>query len=353
MKRLLLLLLSGILVSSLSCSLWSAPKIAFVNTKNNHLWIMDIAGKKLKELEGQSSCSSPLWSPNGEWLAYCKTVKNSEKQQWCLISPADYTIITLHEPADSVGDLSWSPDSTSVIFSYKKSQQTANAKLCQFWIKKKLTKTIAFAKEPLRPLCFWDNKTVLYATHSKAVLYDLNSRQSVRKTIPKVVYPDYVASKIGGRIGDLALFQIDAEFGVNSYAFVPFGTNQNSWVQFYYYQIQKNLPKNSYNIAKMIVAPDKRSVYALFSNANVVYMGEASKGQSRIYQITPKGAKLLFKFFGELVEDFNILNQNQLILDLMEVTEEENARCSLWMYDIKSGRKTLLVDNATDCAVSR
>jgi len=82
----------------------------------SHIWLAEIAtGRTFQLTQGEKSCSSPDWSPDGKWLAFT-SARVGDKSQIFVIDPAGGEALRLTNAETSVGGYAWSPDGKSLAF---------------------------------------------------------------------------------------------------------------------------------------------------------------------------------------------------------------------------------------------
>lgn len=82
---------------------------------NSNLWIVDVEGKRLRELTpGNWRDSSPLWSPDGKKIAFISDRDGSSQIHIVWLDTREVAQLTHVE--NTPGSLSWSPDGKSLAF---------------------------------------------------------------------------------------------------------------------------------------------------------------------------------------------------------------------------------------------
>jgi dipeptidyl aminopeptidase/acylaminoacyl peptidase len=89
---------------------------------NNDLWIVSVKGGKAKNITGENTASdsTPLYSPDGNYIAYRAQARpgyESDRFRLLVYDRKTETIANLTESFDrSVGDFVWAPDSKAIYF---------------------------------------------------------------------------------------------------------------------------------------------------------------------------------------------------------------------------------------------
>jgi len=86
------------------------------NEYRTHLWLEDAAGggKARQFTHGKGRDSGPVWSPDGQWLAFVST-RNGHREVWLLPADGGEARRLTHTP-HSAGSPVWSPDSRTLAF---------------------------------------------------------------------------------------------------------------------------------------------------------------------------------------------------------------------------------------------
>jgi dipeptidyl aminopeptidase/acylaminoacyl peptidase len=81
-----------------------------------HIWIMDSAGGNLKQMtQGDKSEASPIWSPDGKWIAFISDRDGSANLYLMPVGGGEPKKLT--DISTGVSDPLWSPDGKSIAFS--------------------------------------------------------------------------------------------------------------------------------------------------------------------------------------------------------------------------------------------
>jgi dipeptidyl aminopeptidase/acylaminoacyl peptidase len=93
-----------------------------------HLWTIDVSDKKKKRItDGQFSVRTPMWSPDGKWIAYAASESGASESPYAnisldnltdiyIVSPEDRTPRRLTENPGLDSSPRWSPDSKQIAF---------------------------------------------------------------------------------------------------------------------------------------------------------------------------------------------------------------------------------------------
>jgi dipeptidyl aminopeptidase/acylaminoacyl peptidase len=80
------------------------------------IWLTDVAaGTSIQLTRGRKSCSGPVWSPDGRWIAFSSS-RADDKPQLFVISPDGGEAIRLTDVETGIGNYDWSRDGQSIAF---------------------------------------------------------------------------------------------------------------------------------------------------------------------------------------------------------------------------------------------
>lgn len=110
---------------------WSPSGESIVYTSDRDgdiaLFVMSKNGEQVrrvsKPVDVGFNYSSPVWSPNGEWIAYQKFNKNVKADIWLVnVNTLKHKQLTNHQKHND-GEVHWSPDSTSLLYHSRRNKE--------------------------------------------------------------------------------------------------------------------------------------------------------------------------------------------------------------------------------------
>ncbi|MFN4182249.1 MAG: DPP IV N-terminal domain-containing protein, partial [bacterium] len=88
----------------------------------SHLWMIDVKMAETQQFTfGEVLDSSPLWSPDGKYLAFLRTdLREKQTQVWLIPAYGGEARQLTHWEEGSIGELSWSPDGKRLVCSFRR-----------------------------------------------------------------------------------------------------------------------------------------------------------------------------------------------------------------------------------------
>ncbi|MHA2610643.1 MAG: S9 family peptidase [bacterium JZ-2024 1] len=95
-----------------------APKNRYLS----HLWMIDVKPRETRQFTfGEVIDSSPVWSPDGKYVAFLRTdLKEKRTQIWVIHASGGEARPLTHLEEGSIGELSWAPDGKRLVCSFRR-----------------------------------------------------------------------------------------------------------------------------------------------------------------------------------------------------------------------------------------
>jgi len=311
-------------------STWSADgkQVAFISniSGRNNLWLVPATGGWATQLTiSDQRQAQPVWSPDGNWIAYTSDHDGDEQWDIFVVSPKSGEVTNLTLSPDSAEvDPAWSPDSKQLAYATKpKTGSSYEIEMIDLATRHVTHLTRNTPKELSNhdPIFSRDGKFITYTqSHatgkdSNVFLVDLSSGQSSNLT-PHEGRQNYFAADISPD-GKSVLITSDAHNGYDNVGLLDIATKKIDW-----------LTDEKWELSAGDFAPDGKS---LTWTANVdgrmnIYMYELADRRAHELPVepgvnSPAGNPTAFAHDGSR---------------LMYSHNGANAPRDLWVYDIAS-----------------
>ncbi|MCX6806855.1 MAG: hypothetical protein NT135_01900 [Candidatus Berkelbacteria bacterium] len=338
-------------IKACGCS-GNLAKIAFVDTLRGHLMVENENETGYKDLVESPNCESPVWSPDGKWIAYLSWEKagNWRKYKMFIVSDDGSKKRMIVEYAYNIDQPCWSPDSSKLIFVWQQKQNSPDF-VYLYNLSSSRLELLSKASESFSAPHFLDSNQVIYAddVKSQAIIYNTKTKEIKHVQIPDASWFDYWVGDIA-IIDNCLVFQVVGESGTYKLSFVALGSKKPTWFIDRYNRLRNTMLKEAVNVEKIVVAKDGKSVYLLVNNSEEVDLGHSKTARDRIIKIEQTKEQVIFKQSSNwLVTDFEVLDNGRILLEFMKIAQgyDDNEH-TLRIYDTHSNRSTIIAGSAKE-----
>jgi dipeptidyl aminopeptidase/acylaminoacyl peptidase len=301
--------------------------VANISGRNN-LWLVDSNGGWPTQLTiSDQRQTSPIWSPDGKWIAYISDYDGDEQWDVFMVSPKTGQVVNLtHTREISEENPRWSPDGRYLTYTVK--PKTSSVFEIDVYDKlmrsvKHVTSGTAADKFNDNPIWSRDGKSIVYTqsqakgTDSNIYIADVANRESTLLT-PHQGEQLYEAEDISPD-GTKLLITSNAANGYENVGLVDIASKKISW-----------LTKDKWEISGGNFSPDGKSVTwtANVDGNTEIYLHALATGATNALPL-PKGVNHPVGAQSAFDHDSARLLYNQ---------NGPNAPGDLWTYTLASGK---------------